>query len=118
MSDHPGTAPTATLAAGELTPGIPLLVRLLRSLVGPSMVMFVRADEIGSAVAERQGDDPEVPEMVVEVLEKRVRAWVADDTNPIGYEAVTVAPGFQLLIAEAPSSSGRPRSPRCRRTTL
>jgi hypothetical protein len=101
MSDHSGTARTATLAADELTPGVPVLLGVLRSLVGPSMVLFVRADETGSVAAARQSDDPEVPELALEALEKRVKAWLADSSKPFGYEAVTVAPGWQLLMAEA-----------------
>jgi len=106
MSDHSGTAPRATLAADELTPGIPLLVGVLRSLLGPSMVVFVRADETGPAVAACHSDDPGVPELLVAALEERVRAWLAGLRVPVGYEAVTVAPGWQLLMAEARTSLG------------
>jgi hypothetical protein len=70
------------------------------------MVMFIRADEQGPIATAGHSDDPEVSELAVAALEKRVRAWVADSSNSIGYEAVTVAPGWQLLIAEASTPSG------------
>jgi hypothetical protein len=45
MSDHSGTVPAANPATGELTPGVPVLVEVFRSLVGASLVMFVGPDE-------------------------------------------------------------------------
>jgi diguanylate cyclase (GGDEF)-like protein len=106
MSDHPDTVPAANLAVGELTPGLPLLVEGLRSLVGPALVLFVRVDEAGSAVAAGHSDVPEVPELAVVALGKRVRAWSAGSSSPVGYEDFTIAPGCQLLVAGASTPSG------------
>jgi hypothetical protein len=92
MSDHSGTVPTAKPTAEELTAGVSLIVEAVRSLLGPSIVMFVQADEHGSVMAPGQNDDPEVTELAVAALAERARAWGADASSSIGYEAVTVAP--------------------------
>jgi diguanylate cyclase (GGDEF)-like protein len=108
MSDHSGTVPAANLAAGELTPGVPVLVEVLRSLVGASLVMFVGPDEAAPVVTGRQSDDPEFPELTVGAMRDRARAWAATVANPIDHEAITFAPGWQLLMAQVPAPSGEP----------
>jgi diguanylate cyclase (GGDEF)-like protein len=108
MTDHSPTAP-ATLDPSGLfstsSPEIPLLVKALQSLLGPSMVLFVpptggvHADSGTVEVAD-------IPELTVAALTERVRAWLADGGDDVQYRAVEVAPGWQILMVESRGASG------------
>ncbi|HLY81736.1 MAG TPA: hypothetical protein VKQ71_02065, partial [Acidimicrobiales bacterium] len=109
MTERSETVP-ATLAGDEQsavpTPGIPLLVGVLQSLVGPSTVLYVPVAEAASAIAAGETIDPDIPELTIAALEESVRAWLAAGSNPFGHEAVTIVPGRQLFMAESLTSSG------------
>jgi hypothetical protein len=90
---------TAIATAGDEPPATPssdvsLLLKVLQSLVGPSVVLFVAVTEGVSVVEAAHVEAGELPEMLVPTLESQVHAWLADTDEVGGYQASTTAPDW------------------------
>ena len=101
---RPPTAGPSGLPA-TTSPDVSLLVKALQSSVGPSVVVFVPLTDSVDAIGASTLEIAAVPEVTVGSLAKRVRSWLVHTDEGACYQALAIAPGWQILMVRAPRVS-------------